>query len=119
SGKNRAVAGAPLHANFSLGVSNYLALVRPNLTIAHEFSPTYPAQRYNVSYGLAFESSVTPLVTSGASARVLVPVNGNLGVTWTALTFVDSGWAMTNLPVGFAVGAVPTPVLSLDFNERA
>src|SRR6185503_17963302 len=41
SSKNRAVPGAPLHANFSLSAGGeYLALVRPDgITIASEFAP--------------------------------------------------------------------------------
>ena len=53
SGKNRAVPGSELHANFSLGRNGeYLALVRPDgVTIVTEFSPTYPNQRSDVSFG--------------------------------------------------------------------
>jgi hypothetical protein len=41
SSKNRSVAGAPLHANFSLSADGeYLALVKPDgVTIAFEFDP--------------------------------------------------------------------------------
>lgn len=55
SGKDRRVPGANLHAAFSLQASGeYLALVRqPDLTptIATEFSPAFPAQVSDVSYG--------------------------------------------------------------------
>jgi hypothetical protein len=92
SGKNRAVAGAELHTNFQLGNSgNYLALVQPDGTVAHEFFPAYPQQRRNVSYGLEVQTSVTQLISTDATARVLVPVNGTLGLTWTARTF-DAPW---------------------------
>lgn len=42
----------PNHTNFSLNSrsGSYLALVRPDLSIAHGF--TYPAQREDISYGL-------------------------------------------------------------------
>lgn len=53
SGKDRAVTGQPLHANFKLkGEGDYLALVRPEGTVADEFAPTYPKQKSDVSYGL-------------------------------------------------------------------
>jgi hypothetical protein len=120
SGKNRAVPGAPLHTGFRLDEKGeYLALVEPDgTTVAQEFSPAFPAQRFNVSYGLEFPSSVTALVATGASARVLVPSNGTLGLAWTARGFNDDSWLMTNTPVGFAVGTVPTPLLALDVNDR-
>lgn len=53
SGKDRAVAGAQLHSNFSLDAAGeYLALVMPDgVTIASQFSPTYPEQIADVSYG--------------------------------------------------------------------
>ena len=43
SGKNRAVAGAPLHTSFSLSAAGeYLALVQPDgLTVASEFAPSF------------------------------------------------------------------------------
>ncbi|MFM1768214.1 MAG: hypothetical protein RJA22_743 [Verrucomicrobiota bacterium] len=118
SGKNRAVAGAELHANFRLEqAGGHLALVRPDgATI--EDAVTYPAQRVNVSYGLGISNAVTPLVPTGATARVFVPSNSALGLTWSQVPFNDTGWISTNLPVGFAVGANTTPILSLDFNER-
>jgi len=54
SGKDRAVAGAPLHASFQLsGGGEYLALVMPDgLTVADDFVPAFPAQAVDVSYGV-------------------------------------------------------------------
>ena len=50
SGKNRTIATGQLHTNFTLQKEGgYLALVRPNATIATEF--TYGAQYKDVSYG--------------------------------------------------------------------
>ncbi|MFT5106386.1 MAG: hypothetical protein ACI9UA_002009, partial [Pseudoalteromonas tetraodonis] len=53
SSKDRAVAGSELHANFSLGANGeYLALVKPDgTTIVTDFSPTYPNQHPDVSFG--------------------------------------------------------------------
>ena len=53
SGKDRAVAGAPLHANFSLSANGeYLGLFPPeNRTAASEFAPAFPPQQPDVSYG--------------------------------------------------------------------
>lgn len=120
SGKNRAVAGRELHTNFELtSEGEYLALVEPDgVTVAHEYAPAFPPQRGNVSYGVSIASFVTPLITTGAVARVWVPSDGALGLNWTARVFDDSAWWNTNTPVGFAVGTVPTQVLALDVNER-
>lgn len=54
SGKNRRLAGAELHTNFSLNAGGeYLGLVRPDgFTVEHEFAPAYPPQGRDVSYGL-------------------------------------------------------------------
>jgi hypothetical protein len=54
SNKNRRVPGAPLHTNFKMAdQGEYLALVRPDgLSVASQFSPAYPAQLPDVSYGL-------------------------------------------------------------------
>lgn len=52
SGKDRRGAFGPLHTNFRLGrEGGYLALVRPSGEIASEFSPAYPPQEEDVSYG--------------------------------------------------------------------
>ena len=54
SGKDRAVAGRQLHTNFRLdGDGEYLALVRPDgVSITCEYSPAFPEQKPDVSYGL-------------------------------------------------------------------
>src|SRR5688572_22912536 len=71
SGKNRAVSGAELHTNFQLEDSGgFLALIDAGGSIVH--SHDYASQRANVSFGIAASSGgVTPLITSGATARYL------------------------------------------------
>ncbi|MEM7148112.1 MAG: CotH kinase family protein, partial [Verrucomicrobiota bacterium] len=52
SGKDRS-GSEEWHADFSLGESEYLALVTPDgLTKLTEFGPDYPRQRTDISYGL-------------------------------------------------------------------
>ena len=53
SGKDRSVAGSELHTNFNLSESGeYLAIIKQDgTTILNEFSPTYPSQNLDVSYG--------------------------------------------------------------------
>ena len=53
SDKNRVDPAGPLHANFQLSKGGeYLALVRPDGSISHAFSPEYPPQYQDISYGL-------------------------------------------------------------------
>lgn len=119
SGKNRANVGWPLHANFQLDKNGeYLALVRSDLVVAHAFAPTFPPQRQNVSYGLEAPLTVTSLVASGATARVLVPTSGALGSSWTNLAFNDAAWTSLPTPLSYVVG-LSTTVLAIDVNERA
>lgn len=54
SGKYPAGPAGELHTNFRLNnAGEYLALVAPDgVTVLHEFSPAYPAQSNDVSYGI-------------------------------------------------------------------
>jgi hypothetical protein len=54
SEKDRLVPGAPLHTNFKLSENGeYLALVQPDgVTIATEFSPAFPGQQPDGTYGV-------------------------------------------------------------------
>ena len=120
SGKNRANVGWPLHTNFQLDNNGeYLALVEPGGTVAHAFSPAYPNQRQNVSFGREVPITTTSLISSGATARVLVPTSGVLGTTWTATAFNDAAWTAANTPASYSVGVTVTPVLALDVNDRS
>jgi hypothetical protein len=103
SGKNRTVAGQPLHTNFSLDAAGeYLALVRPDQTIASEFSPTYPAQLADVSYGVASSAITTDLlVDEEASVRLLVPSTSAVDNTWRAVGFNDSSWYAGTTGIGY------------------
>jgi len=67
SGKDRRTPGAPLHTNFKLDADGeYLALVRPDGTIAQEL--TFGSQREDVSFGLAGDTNLfMPTPTPGAS----------------------------------------------------
>src|SRR6185436_2698246 len=83
SGKNRAVAGAELHANFSLGAGGeYLALVDSHTNIVSQFAPMFPPQVANVSYGVARLAPPQSFITNGSPLRYLVPTNGALGTNW-------------------------------------
>jgi CotH protein/concanavalin A-like lectin/glucanase superfamily protein/lamin tail-like protein/Fn3 domain-containing protein/chitobiase/beta-hexosaminidase-like protein len=125
SGKDRARAGSQLHTNFKLEqAGEFLALVKPDGTPAQMFSPKYPPQRTDVSYGVALERSAM-LVSSGAEARTLVPADDSLGLSWTggaaAGPFDDSqaaGWIHGPTGIGYDVGSSEIrPIAFYDFDD--
>ncbi len=75
SSKNRAVAGAELHTNFSLAAEGeYLALVAADgVTVLSAFAPAFPPQTADVSWGLTadggfgFFLAPTPGAPNGGS----------------------------------------------------
>jgi hypothetical protein len=102
SGKNRAVVGSQLHTDFSLKASGeYLALLRPDGTVATEFAPTFPEQFADVSYGYVQTVVTNTLLPTGASGRILVPPDGSLGSTWIQPGFSDSSWSVANSGIGY------------------
>jgi hypothetical protein len=107
SGKNRATSGAPLHTDFSLSKSGeYLALLRPDGSVATEFAPAFPPQYLDISYGTAQTITTNVIVAAGQSARVLIPPDGSLGDTWKTTSFNDSTWLGGTTGVGYET-AVP------------
>lgn len=102
SGLDRRIAGTTLHTDFKLSADGeYLALLRPDKTVATEFSPAYPTQIADVSYGYARNSLPMTLVTTGTVGRVMVPVNAGMGSTWTSAAFDDTGWARATNGIGY------------------
>jgi hypothetical protein len=103
SGKDRRVAGKPLHTNFKLNsAGEYLALTQSDgVTKATEFAP-YPKQYSGISYGIGHSST---LIADGAAARIQIPTSGALGAQWTAAAFDDSGWTNGQNGVGFEISA--------------
>ena len=108
SGKDRTVAGQELHTNFRLNnEGEYLALTRPDNSIASEFAPSFPPQGPDIAYGTSL-SAITSLnpVLEGAACRYLVPTNAVLGDTWTRPGFDSSSWLSGAAPLGFDTGGV-------------
>ncbi|MGC8828354.1 MAG: lamin tail domain-containing protein [Verrucomicrobiia bacterium] len=103
SGKNRAIPGRPLHTNFKLdAVGEYLALVEPDgVTIATEFSPKFPLQVPNVSYGFPNVISKTTFIDSNSLVRILVPISSENQEDWKNLDFPDSTWTIGPNGVGY------------------
>jgi hypothetical protein len=112
SGKNRTAATpAELHTNFLINsAGEYLALVRPDGTVASAFAPAYPAQRADISYGSGQASlGSTKFAADSANVSVFVPDGDSLADTWKggAEPFDASAWIAAKGAVGFddATGA--------------
>ncbi|HEY1123020.1 MAG TPA: lamin tail domain-containing protein, partial [Haloferula sp.] len=104
SGKDRRVAGQPLHTNFSLSADGeYLGLIKPNGNVAvSQFSPTYPPQFADISYGLPANTVQTTLVAEDATAQWTVPTSATTpATTWKDLSFVPSGWTSSPMGIGY------------------
>ncbi len=109
SGKDRAKPGAELHTNFRLlAPGGYLALRDVQGRVTSAFSPTYPEQMRDTSYGFKMDMSRTELVGPGAAVTYLVPENNDLALSWTERDFADDTWTAGATGIGFDIKAEPT-----------
>lgn len=103
SNKNR--REEELHTNFKLTAGGeFLALVydEPDPTIVQQFAPEFPQQLSDVSYGVSIASSPLPLLSTGATAEVLVPADDSLGLDWTLRGFLPNvAWSALPTGVGY------------------
>ena len=114
SNKDRRVPGRPLHTSFALGAGGeYLALVRPDATIASAFAPQFPNQFGDVAYGRIMTGTSTTLLSSGAPARALVPT-ADIGESWRGTNYDDSTWTSGNTGAGYDQGTNYIPAIALD-----
>lgn len=96
SGKNRSTPGSQLHTNFELNQSGeYLALISPGSNNAsHAFTPKYPEQFEDISYGVLPGQTTNPTdLISATQARYLVPSAPVLEAWKGGATFDDSTWS--------------------------
>ena len=97
------IPGAPLQTGFQLAADGeYLALVDPNGVIATEFSPVFPAQTADVSYGAGTLATNLTALASNATLRVRVPINGIDGTNWMLAGYDDSAWMAGTNGVGYS-----------------
>ncbi|MFT5240393.1 MAG: hypothetical protein ACI9OU_001412 [Candidatus Promineifilaceae bacterium] len=104
SGKDHRTAGQELHTDFKLsGSGEYLALIRPDgTTVEHAYTPGFPAQKTDASYGIPADSAATlTLVSTGATCTAWVPTDDSAASNWLDLAFNDSGWAAGQTGVGY------------------
>ncbi|MEM7391896.1 MAG: chitobiase/beta-hexosaminidase C-terminal domain-containing protein, partial [Verrucomicrobiota bacterium] len=117
SGKNKVNPANPLHTNFRLANDGeYLAIVRPNEVVCHDYAPEYPPQDDDVSYGIVFEG--LRLVRADGGVDMHVPSNAVLGTTWTQPSFMinETNWLDGILGVGYGL---LMPGLSVTFYKSA
>ena len=117
SGKDRAPASGELHTSFQMDPDGeYLALTRPDNSVAQSFNPV-PKLRRNVSYAVDAAAPVTTTVLAeGASVKWLVPADATLGTAWTATTFNDAAWSSGATGLGFDAA---TPAARIDIKTVA
>lgn len=102
SEKNRVDPSRELHTNFKLSTEGYLALVGANGTsVVYDLAPAYPKQIEDVSYGSGMDSTSTLLVASNAQAKVFVPADASLGLSWTEAAFDDAAWTAGATGIGY------------------
>ena len=110
SGANRVAPGAPLHTNFKLDSNapgEFLGLVEPDgVTLDTAFSPTYPQQFPDISYGFGLDQTILQLVSTNSVARYLVPGAGGLPSGWADPGFDDSSWASGAGAFGYDTGVL-------------
>lgn len=103
SGKDRALAGEPLHTSFALDSSGeFLGLVKPDgVRIAHAYSPKFPPQISQASYGMEILVATNTFVQPGAAAKWRVPQAGDGISGWAESNFNDASWSIGTLSLGY------------------
>ena len=110
SGNDRAIPGLPLHTNFALSKNGeYLALIEDDgSTIATEFSPSFPVQANDVSYGLEDGESTETVISLETPGSAGVPTslsqfNSQFSGWNTNIdgSFTGSAWTSVSLGVGY------------------
>jgi hypothetical protein len=103
SSKNTVKPNGELHTNFALSAGGeFLALVDTNgTTILDQYTPEFPGQFEDISYGRAMANSGSPttLLVSGANVKALLPTDGSLGAHWRDVDFDDAAWPISG-PTG-------------------
>ena len=116
SGLDRRDPAAELHTNFNLdNDGEYLALVMPDgQSVAHQYSPQYPQQLVDYSYGVAETAIIADtLVAADGPVTTLVPGDDAMGLTWTQAAFNDETWSAGFGAVGYQIASATTTYADL------
>jgi hypothetical protein len=120
SGRSTPLTNGEVHASFQLDKDGeYLALVASNgTTVVSAYSPTYPPQYPDVSYGfIPGVGESTNLLDIASPCRALVPTV-NPGTAWTDPSYDDSSWIHGSFAVGFFTNASPDLTAELGIDVR-
>ncbi len=102
SGKDKRKPDGELHTNFELlSEGEFLALYDPRGQVRSLFSPKFPEQVFDSSYGISMTREETDLIPEGAQVRYFVPRDSSLEDTWAAPDFDDSSWSTGQTGIGF------------------
>ena len=105
SDKDRSEPTGPLHANFRLtSDGEFLGLTRDTddgIEVVSAFSPEYPSQFPDISYGVSQNVVETTYLPPAAPARLFFPNDDNLGPSWTAVDFNDASWLPATSSIGY------------------
>ncbi|MCP5527325.1 MAG: lamin tail domain-containing protein [Verrucomicrobiales bacterium] len=102
SNKDRRIAGAPLHTDFRLSAGGeYLGLFSPAGEAVSEFSPAFPPQAPDVSFGSGRQSQTIPLLTGDTPARYLVPEGDTVNPGWFQGGEPGAGWQSGFAAIGY------------------
>lgn len=101
SGKDRRDPAANLHANFALAAGGeFLALIDPSGVPVSSFSPQFPVQLPDVSYGIA--GSLETLVDESSGLSYHIPA-ADIGTSWRGVAFTDPASLFTSQSGGQAL----------------
>ena len=107
SGKDRAPLQGELHTGFKLSATGeWLALVRPDGTIAHSLD--IPPQLTDVSWGLPTQQSVTPLVAA-FSPCLMRAGDGPVDPAWLVPGADEAPFSPCTTGVGWDLTTLPKP----------
>ncbi len=99
-----------LHADFALGAEGeFLALTDPGENIVWMYTPAFPPQLQDISYGV--NTGTVTLVGESSTTSALVPTSGDLDTgpspVWTQPGFDDSSWVHSAAGVGVGFDNAP------------
>ncbi|MGB2820835.1 MAG: lamin tail domain-containing protein, partial [Phycisphaerae bacterium] len=104
------------HIGFKLtSDGEYLALLNDSGAVVHQYTPAFPRQLEDISYGVLYEEHGSEvLVDKGDAARYLVPTAGSFDPAWFQPTFHDGTWAAGTTGLGFGLAPSGGTVTLID-----
>ncbi|MCA9217531.1 MAG: CotH kinase family protein, partial [Planctomycetales bacterium] len=92
-----------LHTNFRLDITGeYLALTNRAGEVVHEFAPSIPDQRVNVSYAAPMDTET--ILSPGSPLQFTIPADDSIDDDWQDLGFAGDSFRDATAPIGFDRG---------------